>query len=505
MTIDLQFTYTGAVGAVTIQWFKDDVLVTDGVFSEVTVTGATTTHLVVEDATSPEWDGLYHAQVTDSLSCIATTDDFTVNGSCSIHILTEPVNISDAEIGGPDVVLAFTYGGGTGPFTLQWSLNDTPISDGPTGHGSTFSGTTTDTLTIESIREEDAGVYSNVVVDANECSLEVEATVTTAYYYGPGMVPAYSTDSSIVLGSFAQKLGNGAGPLMTRRTPELAPSNILDLGVNGGAAWCPTNNKFYHGCIQTGPGDGGLAIVIDPVSNTFTPIYVTGADGLTGRFALWHPILGEIWIAVASGNMFLRIDPTDDSVIGYIAGAGINDLDYCTANDCVYAVNAGSVFKIDSSGAVTTVITNAGIGVPSNAFGSIAYVSSLNRVLFTVYAPGSGYFFAWQIDPATDVATSYMGGVGGSFMYYSPQFDRIILQATSDGTPTGLPSVLGSYLTDFTFVKQLDYGSTGISDSLTAIKGCYCTNVSKVALPVLQGPPGGRFYNLGFYGAGELT
>lgn len=184
MIIKLTFAYTGALGAATIAWTKDGVTVTDGTFSGVTITGATTTALTITDATSA-WYGDYVATVTDEFACVAATNSFHVG--CDLAILTQPESqIIDVD---GSVSLTFTHSG-TGPFTYQWKLNGTPLSDGTTGDGAVISGATTQTLTITGFNCLEVGSYTCVVTDLSfpHCTATTDpATVRmpcpTTYYY----------------------------------------------------------------------------------------------------------------------------------------------------------------------------------------------------------------------------------------------------------------------------------------------------------------------------------
>lgn len=320
------------------------------------------------------------------------------------------------------------------------------------------------------------------------------------------MVPAYSQDSEIVGCAGTDQLHSGEG-IFCRRTPDKQyGKEMAALKMPfGGAAWYPTGNKFYHGMTQTGADDGGLAVVIDPLTDVPKRIYVPSHDGQSGRRAFWNSAAGEIWIAVDTGNCFLRIDPTDDSVLGFIAGSAPGDFDFCTSNNCVYFSTSNAVYKVTSGGSVSTIYTLTdfqtawGSPVPAQ-FGSLVYVDSLDLVLFLIAYPDGGYFFAWQIVPGTGVATPYASGVGGGPMYYTSQFDRIILEG-GDG-------VLSSWHTDFTSPVPLgaiydEFFSLVATDLLRA-KGCYCDNVDKVALPVLTGALGARFETVNFYSGTDL-
>ncbi|HMP82917.1 MAG TPA: immunoglobulin domain-containing protein [Verrucomicrobiota bacterium] len=90
-------------------------------------------------------------------------DNFSLSWS-NVSITTEPPQITSQpqsrtnEVG---TTAAFTVGAiGTAPLIYQWKKGETDVFDGPTPDGSTISGSSTATLTISSVRTNDAGNYS---------------------------------------------------------------------------------------------------------------------------------------------------------------------------------------------------------------------------------------------------------------------------------------------------------------------------------------------------------
>jgi hypothetical protein len=320
-------------------------------------------------------------------------------------------------------------------------------------------------------------------------------------FVSANMSPAYSQDSEIVCCGFGT---TNEGPIFVRRTPDDENGKeATSLAVNGGAAWCPDNNKFYHGVTQLNqPTGDGMAVIIDPEKEQFELIagFATGF-AFTGGRAFYHPDAGDIWLAFSGGGTaFYRIDVSDNSLTT-VAGSSPVDFCYCASNGAIYFKSAlNVVFKVTTGGAVSTIFTEAdfetafGGPVSGYSIGAIEYVDSIDRVLFHVQATSVPYDFFWQINPGTDTASVYHSG-GGGRMYYTSDFDRIILQ--------DLNGKLRSWLPDFSVGVDLGWNGTS-TDILTAFKGTYCDNVMKIALPVLTGPAGGRFRTINFYGSGEL-
>lgn len=332
--------------------------------------------------------------------------------------------------------------------------------------------------------------------------------------HSPFMVPAYSQDSE-VLGC-----GDHDG-IFCRRTPddgdgkEMATIRIVQGGhLHGGAAWYPDGNRFYHGGSQVSATDGGLIYVVEPDTDIPRRIYVTGEDGKYTDRAFWHPALNQIWLAYWSGGgkSFLKLDPSDDSVIGYVSGAAPLDFDYCASNSNIYFV-AGAVYKCTSAGSISALFTQADFEVINGGpvfsrfeIGPIAYVDTLGAVVFPILWNDASTTWSnfWKIDVGSEVASPITTAATVSFLlaaylHYSPQFDRLIIQFVelTFGLPIGpLAAYDPSNLDAQTAILGTDF--------MTAPKGVYCDNVDKIALPVLTGPGGGRFHSVNFYSAADL-
>lgn len=173
----LTFTFTAnASHELTIQWFHDGVLVEDGNYDGVVVSGATTRTMVIANATSV-WDGSYYAIVTDATAdCSVQTDsvEVVVPNLCRLEITVQPINQNITEGGGFTLTVGYT--GATEPPTFQWYKDDVALVD-----GGVVSGATTDTLMISSADLTYNGSYTVVITDIGleECSVTSEAATVT--------------------------------------------------------------------------------------------------------------------------------------------------------------------------------------------------------------------------------------------------------------------------------------------------------------------------------------
>lgn len=328
-------------------------------------------------------------------------------------------------------------------------------------------------------------------------------SVKLSYPFGPGQAAAYSQDSDIVGCGFAQPSPNLEGPIFSRRIGDTQDGKqMTSLRVNGGAAWCPENNKFYSGAS---PASGDImAVIIDPLTDIPEAIsgFSTGFSVNGGR-AFWNPATSDIWLRFGNaGNGFARINVSDNS-ISYVACASPSDFTYCASNTSIYFATAGAIYRVTSGGAVSTVFTQTdfetalGSSVSNWLIGAVEYVDSLDRVVFSIrftWNPGGGlntFQQLWKIDPSTDMATfATIAGAASepwaTIMYYSPQFDRLIVW--QNGATVSYDPV------DFSIQTAILTG-----DTLTA-RGCFADTPNKVGLPVLRS----GVYSVQFYEAADL-
>jgi hypothetical protein len=314
--------------------------------------------------------------------------------------------------------------------------------------------------------------------------------------HGPAHVPAYSQDSETLVCGFSQAAGGGEGSIWAKRTPDKENgSEFTSLKVNGGSAWCPTNNKFYSGAAQLNPPtNDGMAVAMPADSFGFDAEPITGFTtgfGVSGGRAFFHPDTEDIWVVFGSGgNGFARIDPSSHAV-SYVTSASPSDFTYGAGS--IWTSTAGAIYKISSGGSQTLIFDEAaletllGVSVNTMSFGPIEYIDSVGVVIFLAhyFIGATEVFQALQINTGTNVVSAYASAVGGSFMYYSPQFDRIILHDTNNNTRACTPNFSSS---------------VGITEKFSAAKGCFCDNINKVALPVLASGA----YTVKFYSAADL-
>lgn len=231
MIIKHTFSYTGASGAVTIQWFRTgDVLVENGTFSGVVVTGATTTELTITDATS-EWFGAYYARVTDAAGCIAQTSP-----RCTLAVSTpesQDIRVNNT------LTLSVVSIGSVGTPTYQWYFNDVALVDGPSG-SATIAGSTTAELVITGITLDMSGEYSVTVTDPDTGSCSVtssadvevkESAISFAFFFLPLAEPSIETP---IITDYAFQVGDQATVSLALKTAGSPNDYLVSLTVDDG-------------------------------------------------------------------------------------------------------------------------------------------------------------------------------------------------------------------------------------------------------------------------------
>jgi hypothetical protein len=340
--------------------------------------------------------------------------------------------------------------------------------------------------------------------------------------HGPGMIPAYSEDSEILACSFAEQQSGGEGGIICRRVPDEHDgkewTSLLPTGgSNSGAAWCPINNKFYQGTGQHNlaePGNIGMVAVFDPEIETVD--IIEGFDPVNGsavaQRAIWVPTTNRVWVQAQIGTpkVFAIIDPSDNSVEWLEDSSLIGPNDMCLVDDELWiskTLGGARIFRIDVSTLTPTLVlsetifeTWLGAGVTAWSVGAIEYVSSISRVWVHVsFNQGFGVeSFLLELNSTTGAIVGYVSPSPGvfksaaAFIYYTPEFDRVIL---SNSTSGHLRSCDPSDLSETT---------VSTTDGMTATKGCHCASINKVALPVQTGDPGSRRYTVNFYSGSDL-
>jgi pectin methylesterase-like acyl-CoA thioesterase len=176
----------GGLPAPTFQW-----QLTNGVSGFTNIPGATSSSLPLNNVQYAQNGYVYSLIASNILGAVTNNMTLTVIVTPSITGLPA----SYATNTGYDVTFSPSVAGVPTP-TLQWQLNSTNLSDGPTGNGSTISGSTNSTFTITNAQSADSGVYS--LIASNSAGIVTNSMTLTV---SPGSVPPNitgPTDQTVV-------------------------------------------------------------------------------------------------------------------------------------------------------------------------------------------------------------------------------------------------------------------------------------------------------------------
>jgi hypothetical protein len=159
------------------------------------------------------------------------------------------------------------------------------------------------------------------------------------------------------------------------------------------------------------------------------------------------------------------------------------------------------IFRIDVSTLTPTLVlsetifeTWKGSGVTNFSIGVLEYIASIDETWVALsYNEGFGTEpWLLRIDSSGTII-GLAAFLPPSHLYYVAEFDRVVFGTSPPGA--GLAWLDPS---------DNSIGTISATDAMTATKGCFCTSLNKVALPVLTGDPGSRRFTVNFYSAADL-
>ncbi|MBK7571149.1 MAG: T9SS type A sorting domain-containing protein [Bacteroidetes bacterium] len=155
-TASATVTITGPASAVVASASQDAPILCNGGSTTVTVSATGGTGPYTGTGTFPATAGPYSYTVTDANGCTSVASGtLSQPDALSASASATPTSTPSAT----DGTATATVNGGTGPYTITW--NTTPTQSGPTATGLA------------------AGSYIATIVDANGCSTQASATVTS--------------------------------------------------------------------------------------------------------------------------------------------------------------------------------------------------------------------------------------------------------------------------------------------------------------------------------------
>ena len=283
----LTIMFSGTPGLVAgtglqFRWFKDGVLLSEGVQpGGSSITGTTTQFLNFTNLTAAD-AGQYvmEASVQGAAPTMSPIQTVVIN-SIAPTITTQPVPTTGCLGGTTALTIAATPGIGTALYQWQRRVNPFPnvyenIVDGPTGFGSTFSGTTTSTLSINNSQAGDANRYRCIVMNsvcgANNYVASDRVMVTilgTSPTINSQPVPSVACIGSAV--ALTVSATPGAGSLMYQWQRLVPPfpnvyENIADGPTGFGSTFLGTNTgTLIIGNAQAADSTRYRCLVMDSV------------------------------------------------------------------------------------------------------------------------------------------------------------------------------------------------------------------------------------------------
>jgi hypothetical protein len=346
--------------------------------------------------------------------------------------------------------------------------------------------------------------------------------------HGFGMCPAYSDDSEIITCAFLQSFPGGEGTILCRRTPEeddgkewtsLNPTG----GANGGACWCPINNKFYHGTGVHGDiADARMVVMFDPANESWEMIsgFEPANEASTCGRAFYVESTEMVWVYASIGNphRFAIIDPADGNSMTMLDDASIpGAVDFAQTSTDIWLSGGGAVTRIDTTSLAVSTVVDAQIyedflnaeALPGNVFevesfstGAIEHVSSVGQIWcvieFEYRLNGGALTGSSRVLPinTADESLEVSGPavpVLPTYMYYSATFDRVILGYNDVAFPPNTVFSHDPIADTFVIVEEA---------RMTGTKGCFCGSVTKEAISAFhEGVNKIRYYDATDLGA----
>jgi hypothetical protein len=362
----VQFGPVAATGANPNAWTwkRGSTTLTDGTTaSGSTISGSTTPTLTIANITGLD-AGTYFAIASNNGGNTSSTGAIlALSGSSITTQLVSRTNVAGT------TASFHVVSGGPPPLTYQWFHETSPLVDGPTGLGSTISGSSTDTLTISTVQDGDAGNYTVTVTDSSPAQSSSTATLTVVDPPAINIQPSGLNKVAGATASFTVDASGGAlnyqwfrnttaltnGPSGSGSTLSGALSSTLTITSvqDGDAGTYTVTVTNLAGNITSDPA----ALSVGHIPSINTPLVnATNVPGSTASFSVaasGSGTLGYIWkhngVTLANdGFHIFGADTANLSVVG---------LD--TPDARLYSVSVTNDYGTVSSSAFLTVVISA--------------------------------------------------------------------------------------------------------------------------------------------------
>lgn len=240
-------------------WKKGNTALVNGVTgSGSMISGATTPTLTIANITGAD-AGTYVA--------IASNNGGTATSSGAILALAgssiTTQLVSRTNVAGTTATFHVVSGGPV-PLSYQWFFNNNLIGDGPTGNGSTISGASTDTLSITTVQDADAGNYTVTVTDNSSAQSSSTASLTVA---DPPLITLQPTNQNKIAGATASFTSDGSGGALSYQWFHGATALTNGPSVNGSTISGASSSTLTMSNVQDGDA-GSYTLTITNIAGT---------------------------------------------------------------------------------------------------------------------------------------------------------------------------------------------------------------------------------------------
>ena len=411
--VTLSVTATGS--NLTYQWYK----------SGVSISGATSASYTMSNVTTAD-ASTYYCEVSGDCGNV-TSNTVTVTVNENTAITTQPQSQDVCE--GADVTFSVVATGSN--LTYQWQKD-----------GSDISGATSDTYSLMSVTNSDAGAYTCIV--SGDCGNVTSNTATLTVGAGVTITQQPQNQSACTGGDVTFTVtatGNNLTYQWQKDGSDISGATATTLTLNNVTS---ADNGSYTCVITSDCGnvtsDAATLTVVDATSITTQPQNQDVCEGANATF-----------VVVASGsNLTYQWQKDGNDITGatldtlVVANASTSDEGDYT---CIVTSDCGTV----TSDAATLTIMPATAIVTQPV--TITDAQEGDTVVFTVVASGSNLTYQWQKD-AVDIS----GATEDTYTIYGVTADDNgsynVVVSGDCGTVTS-DTVLLTVVTDLQTVREL--------------------------------------------------
>jgi alpha-tubulin suppressor-like RCC1 family protein len=331
---------------ITLQWFSDNGMLSDGgEFSGTATASLTLTGVLTNDA-------INYWLVASNAAGVATSSVVNLTVVLPVVIAQSPSGVTNA-VGSTFVLTVAATG--SGPLGYQWFFNNSPMSD-----NTRITGSATTTLTVTNAQSSDTGNYFAVVTNLLTVATSSVANVAVLTPPSVTLQPLSRSTPLGVTNIFAAS-GGGSGPLSYQWR-----LNGVDIpGANSTTYLIPatrTNDLGIYNFVVSNAV--GVAISSNALL-TVGPVVAWGYNSFSQ--CIVPPGLSNV-VSIAGGYDWSVVSKLDGTILGWGSGAGKNTNSAFSNILAVAASYSGAIgLRADGSVAGSASLVPSTYGVfPSN-------------------------------------------------------------------------------------------------------------------------------------------